>query len=106
MSLHICLGLIVGHWPRVGMCEDHNHSKLYHLYCHTLVLAFAINYPTLVPFSPIQYIRYPNIDAFHEKNHRKLVKISHYAFARLVAQANRQLSIIMLSKQLKNEANT
>ena len=92
------------YWPFVGTCGCHSHSKLCHL-CNLASLFKLLLPPTLLlyPAHSHPYIHWPDFNQFHEKNHQKLVKISHYLFARLVVQMLIGNQVLLCSV---NESNT
>ena len=99
LSVHVCLGLVVEYWPFVGACTRHSYSELYYL-CLLSFLFKLLPPPTPPsrPSCPSPNIHWPNINEFHEKNRKKLVKISHYLLVRLVVQKLIDNYIIMLSE--------
>ena len=71
----------------VGACTRHSYSELYYL-CLLSFLFKLLPPPTPPsrPSCPPPNIHWPNINEFHEKNRKNLVKISHYLLVRLVVQ--------------------
>ena len=87
LSVHICLGLVVEYWPFVGACTRHSYSKFYYLcLLSSLIKLFPPPTPPLRPSCPPPNIHWPNINEFHQKNHKKLAKTSHCLLVRLVVQ--------------------
>ena len=87
LSVHVCLGLVVEYWPFVGARTRHSYSKLHYL-CLLSSLIKLLPPPTPPPRtirSPPN-IHWPNINEFHQKNHKKLAKTGHYLLFRLVVQ--------------------
>ena len=86
LSAYICLGLVVEYWPFVGACGRYSHSKL-HQFCH-LAFWFSLCYHPPHSCAPPahSFIYTGPILKNSWKNHQKLVKISHYLLAMLVAQ--------------------
>ena len=68
LSVHIFLCLVVEYWPLVGTWTHHRYSKLYYL-CHLVSLFKLLPSHTSPPrpSCPCPYIRWPNINEFHEK---------------------------------------
>ena len=84
---HVCLGLVVEYWPFVGACTRHSYSKLYYLcLLSSLIKLLLPPTPPPHPSHPPPNIHWPNTNEFHQKNHKKLAKISHCLLVRLVVQ--------------------
>ena len=87
LSMHVSLGLVVEYWCFVDASTRHSYSELYHL-CpiSSLFKLLPPSTPPPHPSHPPSNIHWPNINEFHEKNRKKLVKTSHYLLVRLVVQ--------------------
>ena len=81
------IGLVVEYWSFVGARTHHSYSKLYYLcLLSSLIKLFPPPTPPPRPSRTPPNTHWPNINEFHEKNHKKLVKTSHCLLVRLVAQ--------------------